>query len=65
MTEPRTERTYLECPCCGDDGAQSDDRGLFHDGQPLICGCPGLVSYDGEDDPWINNGDTPCEVGHD
>lgn len=53
--------TYLECPCCGDDGAASDSAGAFHDGQALICGCPGWVSFDGEgDDPWINNGDAPC-----
>jgi hypothetical protein len=62
--------TYLECPCCGDDGAKSDSEGNFCDGQSLICGCPGLVSVDGdgEEEPWINNGDeacAKCEVGHD
>ena len=54
--------TYLECPCCGDEGAASDGEGGFFDGQPLICGCPGWVSVDADedDDPWINNGDAPC-----
>lgn len=54
--------TYLECPCCGDDGAESDGEGCFYDGQALICGCPGLVSVDADDsdDPWINSGDEPC-----
>lgn len=56
-------RTYLECPCCGDDGAESDADGLFYDGQPLRCGCAGCVSVDGDGDEswaWINNGDAPC-----
>lgn len=54
--------TYLECPCCGDDGAASDGEGGFYDGQSLMCGCPGWVSVhaDGDEDPWINNGDAPC-----
>ena len=52
--------TYLECPCCGDDGAESDAHGLFYDGQPLICGCPGMVSLDAETEPWINSGDEQC-----
>ncbi len=30
----RAERLYLECPCCGDDGAESDANGEFYDGQP-------------------------------
>ena len=45
---------YLECPCCGDDGAVSDAAGFFHDGQPLICGCSGCVSVDEDGDAWIN-----------
>lgn len=55
--------TYLECPCRGDNGAASDGEGCFYDGQALICGCPGLVSVDsdGDEDPWINNGDAPCQ----
>lgn len=56
---------YLECPCCGGNGAASDGEGCFYDGQKLICGCPGWVSVDSdgdEDDPWINNGDEPCKV---
>ena len=51
---------YLECPCCGDDGAASNAEGEFYDGQPLICGCPGWVTVS-EDDVWINNGDQPCQ----
>lgn len=53
--------TYLECPCCGDDGAASDGEGYFFDGQSLICGCVGWVSVDPEEsEAWINNGDDPC-----
>jgi hypothetical protein len=46
--------TYLECPCCGDDGAESDSEGYFYDYQPLICGCSGHVNVDEDDDPWID-----------
>lgn len=53
-----TEDT-LECPCCGDDGAVSEE-GCFYDGQPLICGCPGLVRVEEDGDVWINNFDQPC-----
>jgi hypothetical protein len=60
-----TEHTYLECPCCGCEGAESDDDGMFYDDQPLICGCPGLVRVDEDGDVWINNLDKACEVGHD
>ena len=56
----RIDRIYLECPCCGGDGAGSDAAGEFYDGQPLMCGCPGIVSCDAESEPWINNGDSPC-----
>jgi hypothetical protein len=52
--------TYLECPCCGDNGAASDGEGSFYDGQALICGCSGWVSVDEELEAWINNGDEPC-----
>lgn len=45
---------YLECPTCGYEGAQSDKDGYFFDGQPLICGCHGLVSVDEDGDTWIN-----------
>lgn len=55
-----TMTTTLECPCCGDDGATSDAEGLFYDGQPLECGCPGHVCVDEDDGAWINNGDTHC-----
>lgn len=51
---------YLECPCCGDDGAEADTDGLFYDGQRLICGCAGWVSVDAENEPFINNGDRDC-----
>jgi hypothetical protein len=56
----KTAPTTLVCPCCGDDGAVSDASGYFTDGQPLTCGCPGMVSVDTESDPFINNGDEPC-----
>jgi len=55
-------RVYLECPCCGDDGAVSDREGWFHDGQALLCGCSGWVSLDEDGDAWINNGDEPCPL---
>ena len=48
---------YLECPCCGDDGAASDAEGCFYDGQSLICHCVGWVSVDEDGEAWINNGD--------
>lgn len=52
---------YLDCPCCGDEGAESDDQDMFADAQPLICGCPGQVSCDAESDPYINIDDMmPC-----
>ena len=56
----RPPKCYLECPCCGGDGAESDDDGNFYDGQSLICGCPGLVSVDEDEAAWINNFDSPC-----
>lgn len=52
--------TYLECPCCGGNGAASDAEGCFYDGQGLICGCPGAVSVDEDGEAWINSGDEPC-----
>lgn len=52
---------YLECPCCGDDGAVSDIEGWFIDGQQLICGCSGWVSVDEDGHCWINNGDDDCQ----
>ncbi len=54
--------TDLECPCCGDTGAESDANGLFHDEQPLICGCPGHVCVEEDGDVWINNFDARCEA---
>ena len=57
--------TYLECPCCGDDGAASDGEGLFFDGQPLICGCAGHVMIDDADyepaEAYIWADECPCD----
>jgi hypothetical protein len=33
-----SDTVVLECPCCGDDGAESNHEGVFVDGQTLICG---------------------------
>lgn len=52
--------TYLECPCCGGEGAPADRDGMFSDGDPLVCGCPGWVCVDEDGDCWINNGDEDC-----
>lgn len=51
---------YIECPCCGDVGARADDCGLFADGQDLVCGCKGSVSYDAENEPYIRADDCDC-----
>lgn len=51
---------YLECPCCGSEGAWGDREYGFRDGDPLTCGCPGTVRVDEDGDVWINNGDEPC-----
>lgn len=51
---------FLECPCCGDDGAVSNDRGEFYDGQGLICGCNGSVSVDEDGEAWINAHECTC-----
>lgn len=59
-SDRRAEMSYIECPCCGEEGAYSDGNGEYFDGQSLICGCPGIVSADSEEDPWINNGEEPC-----
>lgn len=50
----------LECPCCGDVGAEADGDGLFWDEQALACGCVGHVCVEEDGDVWINNGDEPC-----
>ena len=55
-------KTYIECPCCGCEGAESDCDGMFYDGQQLICLCPGWVSVDEDGESWINNGDEPCII---
>jgi hypothetical protein len=39
----------MECPECGDVAAE----GMVGDGDPLLCGCAGSVSVDGESDPSI------------
>jgi hypothetical protein len=54
--------TELECPCCGDVGAEADAKGEFYDGQPLVCGCNGHVCVDEDGETWISNGDEPCPV---
>ena len=54
---------YLECPCCGNEGAEADKDGLFTDGQPLICGCTGCVTCDSENEPEINAYDCGCRRG--
>ena len=58
---------YIECPCCGCEGAYPGKDGLYYDGQPLVCGCPGAVRVD-EDGPadedcgvWVKNGNEPCQ----
>lgn len=62
--------TYLECPCCGEEGAMSSPDGRFEDEQPLICGCPGHVSINDDGETWIDNGEGFCahcqhQVDHD
>ena len=58
-----SETIYLPCYCCGSsEGAVSDERGYFYDGQPLICGCDGHVSLDSESDPdVVTDDDCPCD----
>jgi hypothetical protein len=53
---------YLECPCCGDDGAEANGVDeWFYDGQPLLCGCLGHVSVCADEDPYISINDAePC-----
>jgi len=55
-----TPTRYLECPCCGEEGAECDKDGLFTDGQALICGCVGIVTCDSENEPEINAYDCEC-----
>ena len=52
--------TFIECPCCGDVGAESNAEGYYHDGQELVCGCAGLVSCDCETPPYISIFDCDC-----
>ena len=47
-TPPQPTAT-LECPCCGDVAAE----GFVNDGDPLICGCNGIVSMDAENEPDV------------
>jgi hypothetical protein len=51
---------YLECPCCGSEGAVSDQSGQFYDGQPLICPCAGLVAVDEDGDIYVSIDELPC-----
>ena len=53
---------YLECPCCGCEGAESDDEGLFYEDQPTLCGCAVWVSVDDDvaDLSWDDS--EPCPV---
>ena len=55
---------YIECPCCGCEGAEADADGMFTDGQPLICGCDGHVTCDRETDPdiWVSD-ECKCREG--
>ncbi len=39
--------------------AATSEQGEYYDGQPLICGCSGNVSVDGEE-TWINTGNEEC-----
>lgn len=56
-------RQFLDCPCCGGEGAEADAKGYFSDGQPLICGCKGHVTCDSETEPYVWADD--CDVDHD
>lgn len=46
----------IECPCCGGTAA----TGLVEDGQPLACGCSGMISLDAETEPYAILDDEPC-----
>ena len=51
------QRVFIECPCCGDVAAE----GFVNDGDPLICGCNGIVSMDAESEPDVTCWDgEPC-----
>ena len=50
----------IECPCCGDVGAEADDEGMFMDGQALVCGFEGHVTCDTEEEPDILILDCEC-----
>lgn len=58
-------RDELECPCCGDTGAEGDTENLFYQDQPITCGCVGHVTLDDNDHGditayiWIDE-DVPC-----
>jgi hypothetical protein len=53
--------SYIECPCCGDVGAEADKDGYFFDGQDLVCGCAGGVSCDSETEPYISIDECDCQ----
>ena len=41
----------IECDCCGGVAAREE---LFEDGQPLLCGCRGQISFCSETDPYCS-----------
>lgn len=45
---------YLECPCCGVAAAMPDEDGCYYDGQPIECGCVGLMVSADEDEVYIS-----------
>jgi len=54
-------KQWMECPCCGDDGAESDDDGMWFEGQPLTCGCNGHVAISDDGEAYIIGWDLgPC-----
>jgi hypothetical protein len=52
----RDSLRYLECPCCGDEGAFPT---LYEDGDPTVCGCGGTIKADGEE-AYISIDDEDC-----
>ena len=52
----------IECPCCGCTGAIGDAEGRYQDGQALVCGCAGCVSFDAETEPDISLNGDECPV---
>ena len=51
----------LECPCCGDIGAEPVEDGFLYNGQQTTCGCGGIVSLGAGSGPVIVVDDKrPC-----